>query len=113
MHQALGADDVAAEGLADRLVAEAHAQDRQIGRGGRDQLQADAGLIRRAGTGREQHRFGLEGEGLGGGERIVADHARLGPQLVQIVDEVVGEAVIIIDDEDHGAPSRPMERTRR
>jgi hypothetical protein len=30
-------------------------------------------------------------------------HDGVGPQLVQIMDEVVGEAVVVIDDQDHDA----------
>jgi hypothetical protein len=55
VHDGLGADHVAAIGLADGLVAQAHAQDRQVVRRAAQQRQADAGLVRRLGARRQQH----------------------------------------------------------
>jgi hypothetical protein len=34
-------------------------------------------------------------------ERVVAVNDDVGPQLAEIVDEVVGKAVVIIDEQDH------------
>ena len=64
-----------------------------------------------AGAGRQQHGLGLQRPGLLDGQGVVADDKRLRAQLAQVVDEVVGEAVVVIDDEDHapllGAGPRP------
>jgi len=106
VHQRLGADDLAAEGPADRLVAEADAEDRQVVGGGLQQVQADAGLVRRAGAGRQEHALRLQAERLGHAHRVVAVDDGLRPQLVQVVDEVVGEAVVVIDHQDHGVLTR-------
>ncbi len=103
VHEGLGADDVAAEGLAHGLVPEADAQDRQILGGAAQQGQADPRLIRRARTGRKQDRLGLHGEGVLDGDGVVAAHDGLGPKLGQVVDEVVGKAVVVIDDQDHAS----------
>ena len=95
--------DGAAEMLADRLMAEADAEQRASGFGaGGDEIEADSGLVRRARAGRDQHRIGAGRERFCGGQRIVALDAHFGPQLDQIVNEVEGEAVVIVDDEDHG-----------
>src|SRR5271167_2978527 len=51
--------DRAAEGVADRLMAKADAEDRDFAGSGRDQIEADAGLSRRAGAGREHDGVGL------------------------------------------------------
>ena len=65
MHEPVGPDHVAAERLADGLVAEADAEQRHAGgRRRADQRHADAGLARRAGAGRDHDRGGLEGERL-------------------------------------------------
>src|SRR3546814_5248772 len=61
------------------------------------------GLVGRAGTGRDENRPGAACQRLDRGQRIVALDAHFGPQLDQIMDEVEGEAVVIVDDEDHGA----------
>ena len=57
VHDLAGAHHAAAEGLADRLVAEADAEERRAGLGGGgDQREADAGLVGVAGAGRQQDR---------------------------------------------------------
>ena len=91
------------EGLTDGLVPQADAQDRHgRGRAG-DQGQADAGLVWCAGAGRQQHGGGVQRPGLVRRQVVVAHHMRRRAQLREVVDEVVGEAVVVIDDEDHGA----------
>src|SRR3546814_6613836 len=85
-------------------MAEADAEQRPlcVGAGG-DEIEADPGLVGRAGTGRDENRPGAACQRLDRGQRIVALDAHFGPQLDQIMDEVEGEAVVIVDDEDHGA----------
>ena len=60
VHLPLRADDLAAERRADRLVAEADAEDRQLAGEGPDRVDADARLGRRARPGREHERVGLQ-----------------------------------------------------
>ncbi len=78
-----------AEMLADRLMAEADAEQRlaQIGAGG-DGIEADPGLVGRAGAGRDQKGLGIAGDGVARGERVVAHHLHIGAQLHQIMDQV-------------------------
>ena len=79
VHDLAGAHHPAAEGLADRLVAEADAEQRRPGLGGGgDQGEADAGLVRGAGAGREQDR------------RRVERHRRLHVDLVVAADDGLG-----------------------
>src|ERR1700734_841320 len=59
------AHDVAAEGLADRLVAEADAEHRNGRRGLVDQVEADAGIIGGAGPRRQHDRIGIGGDHIG------------------------------------------------
>ncbi len=47
----------------------------------------------------------LLGERFGRGDRVVAHHLHLGAQLHHVMDQVPGEAVVIVDDEDHDAPA--------
>ena len=61
VHDALGAHDLAAECLADGLMAEADAEDRAPSpASSRDELEADAASVRRAGPGRDTDRLGRE-----------------------------------------------------
>src|SRR3984885_8447644 len=96
------AHHLAAEGVADRLVAEADAEDRDCRSGARDQIETDAGLFGRAGAGRQHDRIGVGGDDVVACHLVVAMHLDLRPELTEIVDEVEGEAVIVIDQNEHG-----------
>ena len=103
VHRLRRAHHLAAEHLTDRLVAEADAQQRHLLLGGgADEIHADAGLVRRAGAGREHDAGGLQRHGLVDRDLVVAMHDALRAEIAQKVDEVVGEAVVIIDQENHG-----------
>ncbi len=103
VHRHRRAHHLAAERLADRLMAEADAEDRDGRRRLGDQVEADAGLVRRAGAGREHDRLRRPPPS----PRSVAilslrctTHVR--PQLAQVVEQVEGEAVVVVDQDDHG-----------
>ena len=102
VHEVLGADDLAAEGLADGLVAEADAEDGDFAGHVPDERHEDAGFAGRAGAGREQNAFGLECLDLFDGQLVVAADFDLCTQLAEVLDEVVGEGVVVVEDEDHG-----------
>ena len=57
---------------------------------------------------------GAQGDRVLHRQRVVAVDDRLGPQLAQIVDEIVGEAVVVIDQEQHrlARPGRAWRRPR-
>src|SRR5829696_4524370 len=75
---------------------------------GRDQLERDAGLVRRAWARRDQEAVGAAAQRAGGADGVVALDAHLGAELAKIVNEVPGEAVIIVDDEDAGCHLRSL-----
>src|SRR5262245_17509944 len=105
VHRRRRPDDAAAEDLPDRLVTETDAEDRKSARHPADQVLRDPRGLRTAGTGR--YDYGLEAGALhvGDGHGIVAADFHLGSQLPQILDEVVGERVVVVEDEDHDAAS--------
>ena len=82
-------------------MAEAHAEKRHLASGLLDQIDADAGVVRRAGARGEHDGVRPLGHDVGGAAGIVADHLDGRTQLSQIMEEVVGEAVIIIDEDEH------------
>src|SRR5262249_30564383 len=104
VHRYRRAYDLAAERLADGLVPEAHAENGNALRGLLDQIEADAGFIGRAGPRREHDRVRICREHVGARELVVAMHSDLRPQPAEIMDEVEGEAVVIIDQDDHFPP---------
>ena len=66
-----------------------------------DDLQADARFVGGAGAGRQHDAFGAAVQRVAGGDLVIADHAHLRPQLPQVMEEVVGEGVVVIDQQDH------------
>ena len=110
VHRFARADHARPEGLSDALVAEADAEQRQRTRKRADpidELQADAGLVRRAWSRREHEPLRLAGEDFLGGERVVPHHLHIRAQLAEPLDEVEGERVVVVDHEDAHATALP------
>jgi hypothetical protein len=112
VHEVSGADDLASEGCADGLVTEADAeQGDAVGSaacaggnsGGEmtDEVDADAGFLGSAGSGRDDDAVGAEGLDFSEGDFIVAADFDLSAQFSEILDEVVGEGIVVVEDEDH------------
>ena len=75
--------------------------------------EAKPGLLGRAGTRRKQHPVRFQGERLGRRDLVVAENALRHPQLPKILDEVEGERVVVVDDEQHGLELRIADREWR
>src|SRR5262245_4204760 len=101
MHRLRRAHDAATIGLANGLMAEAHAEDWNRRAHRSDQLQADAGLVWRARTGRQYDALGCQLKHIGDGNLVVAVDLTARPKLAQEVDEIVGKAVVVIDQHQH------------
>jgi len=99
VHQLIGPNNFPAEGLPDRLVAEANAKERNLSRPSFDCLQADARTIWIAGTGRNDQPVEFFKFEIVNTDCIITHHFLLCPQLAKILDNVVGEGIVIIDDE--------------
>src|SRR5262249_17271489 len=95
------AHDPATIDLADRLVAEADAEDRHAPGRGLDEVEADPGFIRRARPRRQHDTHRAHAKRFRGGELVVALDGNLGAQLSQVMEQVVREAVVVIDQEKH------------
>ena len=87
--------------VADALVPQAHAQDRQLGTEMPDHVVGDTGLARRAGARRHHDALGLHRLYVLYGCLIVADDLNLRAQFTQVLVEVVGETVVVVDEEKH------------
>ena len=100
MHQPVGDDDAPPEGLPDRLMPEAHAENGDGAREAHHGAEADARLVRRARTGRDHDALGIEAGDTAHIVGVVQHDLAGGPQGLQILDEVVGKRVVIVDDYD-------------
>jgi hypothetical protein len=97
------ADDAAAEGLADGLMSEANAQQWSLAGKVADQRDADPGFVRSARSRRDDNSLWLHCFDFVDRDLIVSADLDVFPQLSQILDQVVGERIVIIEDEDHVA----------
>jgi len=101
VHQALRADDLAAVDFADRLMAEADAEQRNTRAKFANDIAGNSSLARRAGAGADQYLFGVERNRLLDGDLIVAENFHLRTELAKVLHEVVGERIVVIDDQNH------------
>lgn len=98
VEERLRGPDLAPEGLDDCLMAEADAERRHARTEPPDQLDRDARVRGPAGAGRDQEVGGGERLDLLDRDRVVPEDAYLRAQLLEEVDEVVGERVVVVDD---------------
>src|SRR6266853_3352241 len=101
--------DLAAESLADRLMAETHAQDRDPAgklayRGERDPGFRGSAGPRRNDDACRYHRGDVPRRDL-----VVAEHPDLCAQLAQILHQIPGEGIVVVDHQDHARLSIPLE----
>ena len=101
MHQVRRADDVAAEDMADGLVTQAHAEDRLLAGEGLDHRARDAGFGRRTRARRDHHAVGIQRERFLHRDLVVAVHLLFHAQLPEVLDQVIGERIVVIDDQQH------------
>ena len=98
-------DDLAAEGGSDGLMTEADAENGRFARHALDERHEDAGFLRRAGAGRKQDSFGMERLDLVDGKLVVAANDHLRAEFTEVLNEVVGEGIVVVENEDHAVLS--------
>src|SRR3569623_1116998 len=91
----------AAEGLTDTLVAETHAKQRNFSGITADDVERHARLVGRTWARRDHDMVGSEAPDLIDADLIIAVHAHIGAELAQILHQVVGERIIIVDHQQH------------
>ncbi len=105
VHERFGAHHFSAESRADGLMPQTHAEDGRAASHPADQFDADARILRRARAGRDDDALRAQRFHLGHAHLVVAAHIHLRPQFTEILDEVVGEGIVVIEDEDHQTQS--------
>ncbi len=102
VHELPGTDHLPAEGRAHRLMSEAHAENRHPGREALDRRHRDARILRTARTGRNDDVRRRERFDLVERHHVVAPDQHLGAHLAQVLCEVEGERVVVVDQQEHG-----------
>ncbi len=99
MHR-LDRDDLTAIDQADRLVPKANAEDRHLRPEAADDLERDAGVLWPRGSGADDDAVERPALDLCDGDLVVADDLDLGAQLAEVLVEVVGERVVVVEQQD-------------
>src|SRR5688572_10565761 len=95
------ADDLAAEMLPDRLVAETNTQDRHATRKPVDHGQRDTGTVRCSGAGRNKYLFRRKRFDFAHRYLVVPENLHFGAEFAQVLDEVIGKGIVVVYDEQH------------
>jgi hypothetical protein len=103
MHHAAGALDTPAEHLADGLVTEADAEDRNPAGETFDQRLGNTGLRRRARTRRDHDLLRRQRLDLVGRDLVVANDVHIRAEFRQILYNVESKRVVVVDHQQHGS----------
>lgn len=101
MHQFRGTHDFAAESCADGLMSQADPEQGNFAGKMADQVDADSGFLRRAWSRGKQNALGVHGVDFCHSQLVVPAHYDLRSQFTQILDQVVGKGVVVVENEDH------------
>jgi hypothetical protein len=103
------ADHFATESGADRLVTEADSEDWEFAGESADQVDADAGILRGAGAGRDYDALGFAASDFVYGNFVVAVDFYIAAEFAQVLGQVVGEGVVVVEEQDHFV-TQPLRR---
>jgi hypothetical protein len=107
VHQPSGPHHFPAKDMADALVPQAHAQDRCALPKSANDITTDTRLLRRARAGGDTNVVRLHPGNIIQRDLVIAMNLHLRPHLAKILDEVVGEGVVVIYDQKHGCSDHP------
>ncbi len=96
VHQRFGAYGVAAEGLADGLMAEADAHNRQFAGEMADGVYRNTGFFGGAGAGADNEIVGRECGDFVEGDVVVAAHHHFLAEFGKILHDVVGKRIVVV-----------------
>src|SRR6185312_9598394 len=102
VHQARRLDDSAAEGGSNGLMSQAYAQDGNFSGEVLHQWNANAGFLWSARAGRKQDTFRCHRLDVLHCDLVIAANFNLLAQLAQELHQVVGERIVVVENEDHG-----------
>src|SRR5580704_7545798 len=70
-----------------------------------DEWNTNAGFLRSARSGRKNDALRLEILNLLHSQFVIAPYDHLGPQLTHVLHQVVGERIVVVENEDHARHS--------
>src|SRR6478736_8238883 len=108
MHELFGPYNISAERRTNRLMSQTNTQNRTLAGKMPDQINTDAGHLRRAWAGRNKNMAGLHGLHVQWRDLIVTPDLNFLAELSQILDQVVGKRIVVVEDEHHTMPWQPV-----
>src|SRR6185369_8572977 len=109
MYGAGGPDDLAAKRFANRLVPEADAEDRDLSCEAAYRRNRNSGIGGSTRPGRDHDSTAFTFINFIQCDRVVAEDLRIGSELAEVLHEVVGERIEVVDDQQHTyAPASAM-----
>ena len=82
-------------------MSQADAENWCLAREVANQIDADAGVLRRAGTGGDHDALRLHRVNLCNCDLIVATHLDFGTKFPKILNQVIGKGIVVVENEDH------------
>src|SRR5512133_2904466 len=110
VHHPARMHDAAAEGLAYRLMPEAYAEYRQPAGELADQGDRDAGFAWGARPGGDDDARGVQRRDAFDVDGVVAHHPHLVAEFAEILHQVVGEGIVVVDHQQHDQSSSLVSR---
>ena len=102
VHHLARTHHITAKRLADGLVAQAHAEDRQLAGEVFDGFKGHARFARRTRARRNHNALRVQRGDFGDGQFVVAHHLDLGTEFAQVLHNVVGKGIVVINHQQHG-----------
>jgi len=105
-----GANDFSAKSGADGLVSETNTEDGEFSGEAFDEFDGDASFLRRARTRRNHNALGLAACNFLDGDFVVAMHFDGATKFAEILREVVGKRVVVVQQQNHRYFPGPLPR---
>ncbi len=94
-------------------MAEAHTEDGKFTGKPLDEFHGDSSFLRRARTGRNHDAFRLSPGNFIHSNFVVAVHFDLATQLAEILREVVGEGIVVVEKQNHNRLGYRLSKPKR
>lgn len=101
VHDALRPDHLSAEDFSNALVAETDPEKGDFAAEFPDHFIGNSRFLGRAGPRRDDDLSGLQATNLLGRDFIISIHDGVGSELAKVLNQVIGEGVVIINDQNH------------
>src|ERR687887_2791856 len=101
MHDRWCPNNLTAEGCADTLVAQTNAENRYTLSKATNDIAGDARLLGCAGTGRNKDFIRMQSLDFIQRDFIIPKDLHIGAQLAEIMEQIVGEGIVVVDEKYH------------